>query len=164
MFWLFQILLVFHCLSNFSLTLLFPNHLLLSLSPVPPSQPFISFLLLHIPSITDSGGPAVLSSSIPMGARPSKLISGPNANQHYLCFRMKHNIFGVIQTGTLSKMNNTLSLGEEDVAIIFLYFQRPWEMVSSQLTIREGEVPSPMKNYSNSWSSTFAILWRRKST
>ena len=125
MFWLFQVLLVLHSLPNFSPTLHFPQS-----SSLPISCPSFSafYLIFNITYPKHHSFPEASLSLHPLSLwvqDSPKLISGPNANQHYLYFRMKHNIFCVIQTGTLSKMNNTLSLREEDMPTTFLYFQWP---------------------------------------
>lgn len=65
-------------------------------------------------------------SSISHGRKKSQdCIFGLNPNLYCVCFRMKHNIFWVIQTGALSRVNNILGLGEGEVPIIFVYFQWP---------------------------------------
>lgn len=122
-FWLFQILL------SLSLNLASSPALI----PPPQSSSFLLSLFLFQSSVSFSQLLHILSSKTSLRPhRPSILHPLWAEDTTGLCiwpqskfllplFRMKHSIFCVIQTRTLSRMDNILGLGEGEVPII-LYF------------------------------------------
>lgn len=108
-----------------SLTLIFVQSSFL-LPPFPLSQSAISFSQsLHIPSSAASLRPHHPSILHLLWAEDTPgLYIWPQFKSLLPLFRMKYNTFCVIQTRTLSGMNNVLGL-EGEVPIILPYFQWP---------------------------------------
>lgn len=145
MFWLFQILLVLHSLSTnlFLQHSFFPNHLLFSYLLFLFLSLLSHFLNYHTSQASQlPWGLIILPPFISYGQKTRQdYTSGPNPNLYCLYFRMKH-IFCVMQTGTLSRMNNVLSLGEGEAPITFLYFQWPLGKGTALTNSQRGS-PSP---------------------